>query len=162
MPEPVAIIGAGVSGLTSGVMLAEAGRPATIFAAEQGTGIASTAAAAIWYPYDAEPLHRVLPWALETFAVLKELSKGDASNGVSMIELRTCNRETGANIPEWAAHLGARKLTPAELAADLAPNVFREGFTVTVPLTDTTIYLDYLRQRFIAAGGSIQACRVNA
>ena len=51
MPEAVAIIGAGVSGLTSGIMLAESGRRATILAAEHGTGTASAAAAAIWYPY---------------------------------------------------------------------------------------------------------------
>src|SRR4051812_20852479 len=105
MSEPVAIIGAGVSGLTSGIRLAESGRRATILAAERGTGIASAAAAAIWYPYDAAPLHRVIPWALETFTLLKNLSSADPASGVSMIELRTFTRENEAVVPEWALHL---------------------------------------------------------
>lgn len=162
MPESVAIIGAGVSGLTSGIMLAESGRRATIFAAEHGKGIASAAAAAIWYPYDAEPLHRVIPWALETFALLKDLSGADPASGVSMIELRTFTRESKAVVPEWAARLGGRQLSADELSTGVAPDVFRDGFAVIVPLTDTTIYLGYLRQRFAAAGGSIQTCRLTA
>lgn len=162
MSKPVAIIGAGVSGLTSGVMLAESGRAATIFAAEQGTGIASAAAAAIWYPYDAEPLERMIPWALETFAVLKELSRVDGPSGVSMIELRTFTRTGEAHIPEWAVHLGARRLAANELTVGPVPSIFRDGFTMSVPLTDTTIYLGYLRERFIAAGGSIETRRLDA
>jgi D-amino-acid oxidase len=162
MPEAVAIIGAGVSGLTSGIMLAESGRRATILAAEHGTGTASTAAAAIWYPYDAEPLPRVIPWALEAFAVLKDLSRADPASGVSMIELRTFARDHEAVIPEWAVQLGARKLASDELAIGVAPETFRDGFAMIVPLTDTTIYLGYLRQRFTAAGGSIQTCRLTA
>ena len=105
-------------------MLAESGRPATIFAAEQGTGIASAAAAAIWYPYDAEPLERMIPWALETFAVLKELSRADGPTGVSMIELRTFTRAGEAQIPEWAVHLGARRLAANELAVGRVPSIF--------------------------------------
>src|SRR5207245_3406040 len=35
--------------------------------------------------------------------------------------------------------------------------IFSSGFAVTVPLTDTTIYLDYLANRFQKAGGEIQA-----
>lgn len=162
MPEPAAIIGAGVSGLTSGILLAESGRRTTILAAEQRTGIASAAAAAIWYPYDAEPLARVIPWALETFAALKELSSADPASGVSMIELRTFAREREIVIPDWAVRLGARKLGSGELAIGVAANAFRDGFAMTIPLTDTTIYLDYLRQRFAAAGGSIRICRLTA
>jgi D-amino-acid oxidase len=162
MSESVAIVGAGVSGLTCGVMLTESGRPATIFAAEEGTGIASAAAAAIWYPYDAEPCERVIPWALETFAVLKELSREDGPSGVSMIELRKFSRSDEVDIPDWAGHLGARNLAANELVISGAPSIFRDGFVMTVPLTDTTIYLRYLRERFIAAGGSIRTRRLDA
>ena len=162
MPEPIAIIGAGVAGLSSAVMLAESGYPTTIFAAEVASGMASTAAAAIWFPYDAQPLERVIPWALETFAVLKELSRSEASSGVSLIELRTFTRKKEAVIPEWAVHLGARRLGPNDLAISPRASVFHDGFTITVPLMDTLIYLDYLRRRLIEAGGSIRTSRLNA
>ena len=34
---------------------------------------------------------------------------------------------------------------------------FSTGFSMRVPLTDTTIYLDYLKKRFVAAGGRIRS-----
>ena len=162
MSDGVAIIGAGVSGLTSGVVLAESGRPAVLFAAGQGTDTTSAAAAAIWYPYDVEPPNRVMPWALETFELLKELSETDPASGVSMVELRTFTRRRSIAIPDWAVRLGARKLADDELSIGPGATRFRDGFVLPVPLTDTTIYLEYLRQRFLAAGGSIETRRFTA
>ena len=73
MAERVAIIGAGVSGLTCGVVFAERGHGTVIFAKEVGQQTTSGAAAAVWFPYDAEPLEKVIPWALKTFDVLADL-----------------------------------------------------------------------------------------
>ena len=87
MKSDVAIIGAGVSGLTCGVLFAERGYSTAIFAKETGQQTTSGAAAAVWFPYDAEPAHRVIPWALRTFDVLADLARVAASR-VSMIELR--------------------------------------------------------------------------
>ncbi|MGI8436237.1 MAG: FAD-dependent oxidoreductase [Chthoniobacterales bacterium] len=55
----MAIIGAGVSGLTCGVLFAEAGYRTRILTVEFGAGTTSAAAAAIWFPYDAEPADKV-------------------------------------------------------------------------------------------------------
>lgn len=149
MPRNVAIIGAGVSGLTCGVLFAERGYPTAIFADEIGQQTTSAAAAAIWWPYDAEPADKVIAWALTTRNVLVDLAR-DPQTGVSMIELRTFSRASEIPIPEWADSLGARRLkTDSVLAA------FTSGFTIKVPLTDTTSYLDYLANRFRAAGGEI-------
>ena len=87
MQHHVAIVGAGVSGLTCGVVFAERGHRTAIFAKEMGQRTTSGAAAALWFPYDAEPAHKVIPWALETFGVLVDLTH-DFKSGVSMIELR--------------------------------------------------------------------------
>jgi D-amino-acid oxidase len=98
----VAIIGAGVSGLTCGVLLAEHGHATTIVARETGLNTTSAAAAAIWFPYDAEPADKVIAWSLETFDVLQELSR-DAATGVQMVELRLFARTGELQIPRWAA-----------------------------------------------------------
>jgi D-amino-acid oxidase len=161
----VAIIGAGVSGSTCGVVFAERGYRTAIFAKETGQQTTSGAAAALWFPYDAEPAERVIPWALDGYRALIDLSR-DSRAGVSMIELRQFSRAPGIQIPDWAISLGAQAVIPStpfvmssEVETSLAVNssFFKSGFALTVPLMDTTIYLDYLENRFVAAGGSMIA-----
>jgi len=149
MEHRVAIVGAGVSGLTCGVLFAEHGCHIAIFAKETDQQTASGAAAALWFPYDAEPAKKVIAWALQTYNVLVDLSK-DARSGVSMIELRQFSRTGEIQIPQWAIRLGARQINRDEVLP-----AFTSGFMMNVPLMDTTIYLDYLAKRFLAAGGEI-------
>lgn len=148
MAESVAIIGAGVSGLTCSVLLAERGFRTVILAKETGHQTTSAAAAAIWFPYDTEPMEKVIPWALETYHGLVDLAR-DPGSGVSMIELRQCSRAGEIQIPDWARSLGAAPIASG-------PS-FTSGFGMIVPLMDTTIYLDYLATRFLNAGGKIHA-----
>src|SRR6266542_458229 len=108
MNDRVAIVGAGVSGLTCGVVFAESGHRTAIFAKEIGQQTTSGAAAALWFPYDVEPADKVIPWALETYRTLIDLARNPDS-----------------------------------------------GSSITVPLMDTTIYLDYLANRFLKADGQI-------
>jgi D-amino-acid oxidase len=151
MVKSVAIVGAGVSGLTCGVVFAERGYRTAIFAGEIGQRTTSGAAAALWFPYDAEPADKVIAWALETYKVLVDLS-GDVRTGVSMIELHQFSRANEIPIPDWARSLGA-SVIPTGVRESLT--VFRSGFAMNVPLMDTTIYLDHLANRFIKAGGEI-------
>jgi len=164
MENRVAIVGAGVSGLTCGVLFAKSGFRTAIFAEQTGHRTTSGVAAALWFPYDAEPADKVIPWALETYKVLVDLS-GDPRGGVSMIELRQFSRAGEVQIPDWAIALGAHPLHASPVAKVLCavPNPpaadcyrFTSGFGLTVPLMDTTIYLDYLADRLIAGGGSIR------
>jgi D-amino-acid oxidase len=150
MRERVAIVGAGVSGLTCAVLFAERGYRTSIFAAESGPRITSAAAGAIWFPYDAEPADAVIDWSLKTFDILRDLSD-TTGIGVSMLELRSFTRVGELEIPAWAFSLGARRLPPA-----LTPACFTSGYTLDVPLTDTAIYLDYRAARFHRAGGKLQ------
>jgi len=91
----------------------------------------------------------VIAWSLETYSILRDLSRTPGC-GVSMIELRQFRRICEIEIPPWAISLGAKRLPPAS-----TPHCFTSGFTLNVPLTDTTIYLDYLAARFHRAGGTI-------
>jgi len=123
-----------------------------------------------------EPADKVIPWALETYRTLIDLARNPDS-GVSMIELYQFSRTEEIQIPDWAIPLGARTVVPspstsfrtssvehgATWAGSPAPErntslkIFKSGFSLRVPLMDTTIYLDYLAKRFVAAGGSIAA-----
>jgi len=157
MQKSVAIIGAGVSGLTCGVLLAERGFRTRIFAQQIGTQTTSGAAGALWFPYDAEPAEKVIPWALATYKVLVDLTK-DSRSGVSMIELRQYCRAGKIQIPDWASSFSPSVIpSEAEGSLNISGSDFSDGFSIRVPLTDTTIYLDYLANRFQKSGGSIEA-----
>ena len=137
---------------------------------KSGVHTTSAAAAAIWYPYDAEPADKVIAWALESYEVFRELSK-DPRSGVTMLDLRTFSRADEIKIPSWAVSLGAAPvaagLRPAPRRAQRGgynvsaeiPAPFKSGFIVTVPVMDTCIYLDYLQRRLTNAGGSIEPAR---
>ena len=146
--ESVAVIGAGVAGLTTAVVLVERGYRTAILAEQVGPGTTSFAAAAIWYPYDIRPAAKAIPWALQTYQRLLRLAE-DLKTGVSMLELRRYARTGEIEIPAWALPLGA-----VRLQYDIPP-AFASGFSLNVPLMDTSIYLDYLEQRFRKAGGEI-------
>jgi D-amino-acid oxidase len=150
--KTIAVIGAGVSGLTSAVLLTEHGHRTAIFAEEIGPRTTSAVAGAIWFPYDAGPAAHAIAWALETYRILRDLTR-DSRSGVSMIEQRVFSRAGVIEIPDWAVPLGARRL---RARADI-PAAFISGFAIDVPLMDTTIYLDYLARRFAAAGGETNA-----
>src|SRR5207302_3022326 len=161
MHRTVAIIGAGVSGLTCGVMFAERGYRTASFAEETGQQTTSGAAAALWFPYDAEPAVKVIPWALATYKVLVDLVK-DPRSGASMIELRQYCRIGEIQIPDWAGPFVISTDLPVmssevETSLIISESAFSSGFAINVPLMDTTIYLDYLANRFQKAGGAINA-----
>ena len=133
MSQPIAIIGAGVSGLTCGVVFAESGWQAEIFAKEIGPETTSAAAAAIWFPYDVEPLDKAIEWAQESFGTLKQLCE-ERRTGVSMVEQQSFCRTGTIEIPTWAEHLGAAAIGPSDI-----PHAFTNGFSMRVPLMDTLV-----------------------
>ena len=71
----VLVIGAGVIGLTTAVVLADRGHPTTIWTADPPDQTTSMAAGAIWGPYLVEPADNVERWSLHTLEVLKELAE---------------------------------------------------------------------------------------
>ena len=161
MAERIAIIGAGVSGLTCGVVLAEHGYRTAILAKEIGQQTTSSVAAAVWFPYHVEPAERVIPLALETYQVLLDVARFPES-GVSIIESRQFLRTGEIEIPDWAIPLGAQRLSsvatglrPVWDGAQRGGYSLKSGFSLRVPLMDTTIYLDYLAARFRKADGEI-------
>lgn len=154
MKQQVAIVGAGVSGLTCGLLFAERGWRVQIFADAVGRKTTSGAAAAIWFPYDVEPPERAIAWSLSSYEKFRELIS-ERDSGVSFIELHQLSRAGELAIPSWAQNLGARRLATSEL-----PAKFTSGFALMVPLTDTSSYLDYLRERFQNLGGTIAQKRL--
>ena len=95
----ISIAGAGVAGLTCGVVLAERGHDVTIVAEE--IGVTSRAAAAIWFPYDCEPAEDVARWARVTYDRLLPLAHEHGS-GVSLVSFRCLDLP----VADWIIALG--------------------------------------------------------
>jgi D-amino-acid oxidase len=89
----IAVVGAGVIGLTCAVELEAAGHDVTVIGEHTGDATVSSVAGAIWFPYRAGPPDRVARWAARTRARLEALvDVPDA--GVAIL---TCFEITGAS-----------------------------------------------------------------
>ena len=81
--RPVVVIGAGVSGLTSAICLAEAGWPVRVWAAQTPRQSTSAVAGAVWGPRSREPVAGVRAWTLESLRTFLELAD-EPGTGVRM------------------------------------------------------------------------------
>lgn len=144
------VIGCGVSGLACGIRLLEAGVPVLIRARELPPATTSNVAGAIWYPYKAYPVERVLPWSKRTLDELCALAD-DPAAGVDLVELTEVFDQPVAD-PWWRdAVRSFRRAGPADL-----PPHGRDGYVVEAPMIDTPVHLRYLVDRFLGLGGRIE------
>jgi D-amino-acid oxidase len=147
---PITVVGCGVSGLSCGVRLIEAGFTVTIMARLVPPNTTSDKAAALWYPYRAFPEDKVLPWCKATLETFLRLSRVAAS-GVSFIALHHVFDHVEPD-PWWkSAVTDFRRLDYADL-----PRGYVDGYAVEVPLIETPIYMPYLVNHFIPRGGRIE------
>ena len=151
MPDKNAVIlGAGVSGLTCGVRLLEAGFSVKIKAHSLPPHTTSNVAPAYWYPYKVAPRERVLGWAAFSYAKLASLSLVPGS-GISMSSLLKLFEEP-VEEPFWKSAVKTlRKARPEEL-----PPGYTDGFVTEVPRIETPVYMRYLGERFAELGGEME------
>ncbi|QUR67663.1 FAD-dependent oxidoreductase [Mycobacterium spongiae] len=150
--QHIVVIGAGVSGLTSALCLAEAGWPVRVWAAAPPHETTSVVAGAVWGPVFTEPVARTLAWMKRSLREFRELAK-DPATGVRMAPAITVGDPTAAdNLPPQVQLIP--ELRPAD-PADL-PAGFATGSRATMPMIDMPQYLDYLTQRLAAAGCEIE------
>ncbi|MFB7821718.1 FAD-dependent oxidoreductase [Streptomyces hydrogenans] len=151
--ERVVVVGAGVAGLTTAFVLAEAGASVHVIA-EQVPGVTSLAAGAMWGPYLVEPKDKVDQWGQRSLEIFRKLAE-DPSTGVRLTSGIEASRTAEAP-PDWATTLPGFR--PCELAE--LPAGFSAGYRFTVPLIDMPTYLDYLLRRLDAAGGTVERRRL--
>jgi D-amino-acid oxidase len=145
------VIGAGVSGLTTGVCLAEAGLDVVIRAERPPQRTTSAAAGALWGPHLVEIGGRVTEWSLRTLAELSHLA-GEPATGVRVVSGVEASRGPAVP-PGWVTALGDFRLC----AGGEVPAGYVTGWRFAAPLADMPVYLGYLLGRFTGAGGKIEA-----
>jgi D-amino-acid oxidase len=161
--QEVLVIGAGVSGLTTAVCLAEAGHTVAVHAARPPQRTTSSAAGAIWGPHLVGMDDRVTGWARVTLITLRQLA-ADPATGIREISGITSSRAAPRAAPTpqdpaeppgppaWTDGVGERvRCQDAKLPAG-----FTSGWRFTAPVISMPTYLDYLLARLEGAGGSVR------
>ncbi|MEU3250583.1 FAD-dependent oxidoreductase [Streptomyces sp. NPDC006997] len=152
--DGVLVVGGGVVGLTTAVVLAERGHRVRLWTRDPVERTTSAVAGALWWPYRIEPRARARAWALRSLDVYEELAGRPGVTGVRMVD--GVLGETGLDeVAGWATSRlpGLRAATPGEYAG--------AGLWARLPLIDMPTYLPWLRERLTAAGGTVE-CRTVA
>jgi D-amino-acid oxidase len=151
----ILVIGAGVSGLTTAVCLAEAGRNVAVAAADPPQRTTSVAAGALWGPHLVGMDDRVTRWGMVTQARLAELAADPAATGVRMASgLAASATPLAEPFDTISAIGGASPCDPAELPAG-----YTAGWRLTAPIVSMPVYLGYLLARLERAGGTVREAR---
>lgn len=154
MASAAIVVGAGVSGLTTALCLADSGVEVKVVTADEPRATTSAAAGAMWGPYLVEPRDRVREWSIRTLAELRVLA-GQPDSGVRVRSGTEASR-TSIEAPEWTDMLDDfRPCEPWEL-----PIGFTAGWHYSAPLVDMPTYLQYLAGRLAAAGVRVEIDRV--
>jgi D-amino-acid oxidase len=149
----VTVVGAGVVGLTCAVRLLEDGHRVDVLARDLPLETTSAVAAAIWYPFRALPLDRVLAWSARTYEVFVGLA-GVADSGVKLrrgVEVFGSPQQD----PWW------RSAVPG--LDHVAPPVgYADAWTFVAPVVEMPVYLTWLASRVEELGGTITRLSVPA
>lgn len=141
------VIGCGVSGLTSAIVLQEAGFSVHIITRDLPEDSTSIAAGAIWYGHGEGQMRK---WALCSLKRFQDIAKIENS-GVTIVRLYEVYPYR-LDFP-WYKHEipFCEHIPPDDLPAGM-----RDGFVMDVPLVQPTRYLFYLMEIFTSAGGTIE------
>ena len=149
-PISIAVIGAGVIGLTSAIRLLEAGHTVTIFAKATTPATTSDIAAAYWAPHEYSSQRR-RAWTMRSLAVFLELSQ-EPTSGVDVVPLVELVDEPGVEFHD----LGVAT-TVVPLGCFPAP---WHGVQLSAPRIDVPTYMPWLTQRFFTLGGTLHQVEI--
>lgn len=148
--ETILVLGAGVSGLSTGIRLLQAGHQVTIWAKDLPPNTTSNQAAALWFPYLCKPRERVDPWAKFSLGFFRQHLVPDPASGCAPITVRDLY-DHPVETPWWAGAVdGYRRVAKSDLPAG-----YVDGFEIESVVIDTSVYMDYLVAWFQRLGGKI-------
>lgn len=149
----IAVVGAGVSGLTCAIALLEAGAEVRVLTAAAPMGTVSAVAGAMVGPVLDVGDKRALTWGRRSDAEFRALA-GDPASGVRLRSGRLLSApEFGPGLPPGLADVpGYRGL----LAAEQLPDGYSAGFAAQLPIVDMPRYLAWLVNRVQELGGDIE------
>ncbi len=137
----IKIIGAGIIGLTTAVHLAELGHELVVIAEHFSPNTISNKAAAIWFPFKAEPKKKVVEWSKQTFSKLAEFAK-DEKSGVDLVDLIVFSDKLAYEKEWWEDALPENAL----INFNIRPHAkeYTSFYMLKAPFLEPQIHLGYL------------------
>jgi D-amino-acid oxidase len=152
----ITVIGCGVVGLSSAIMLLEAGYQVRVWAKDLPPHTTSNIAAAVWYPYKVAPELKVAEWGQRSYIIFCELAEQEET-GIKVLPGVELFREPASD-PVWASYVrNFRRALPHEITGD-----YQDGYYFESPVIDTGVYMAYLVQRCKSLGGQIEQRQINS
>ncbi|MET9518953.1 FAD-dependent oxidoreductase [Streptomyces sp. NPDC002994] len=142
MSGEVVVVGGGVAGLATGVVLAESGWSVRVWTREPVERTCSAVAGALWWPYRIEPAELVGDWSVESLRVYERLARTPEETGVRLVG-GVMAGTTVAGLGAWGAEVAGLRDSAG-------------GLRAVLPLIDMVVHLRYLRERLEAAGGVVE------
>jgi D-amino-acid oxidase len=152
MTQQIAIIGGGISGLSTAFTLLRAGYAVTVIAEDFSTHIVSFKAAAFWFPYHVRNDKRGVDWCQKSYHIFNALS-ANAATGISMVKLMKVAKADVVNDDSWLSFMPENSYRV--LAGNEIPKGYAFGHEAIVPLIETQIFLPWLLQQVQLLGATI-------
>ena len=146
------MIGAGVCGLSTAIVLLDAGLSVDVYAADPPHRTTSAAAGALWGAHLVGADERVAPWAASTLRRFREPAAEPTAGISEMAGLVASPGESQTEPPAFTSGASpATRCDPGELPAG-----FATGWRYAAPVIDMPAYLDYLLTQLLTKGGRLQ------
>ncbi|MGK4003367.1 FAD-dependent oxidoreductase [Sorangium sp. So ce1036] len=135
--QQITVVGAGVIGLTTAVVLQRAGYRVQVVAAARGEHTTSAVAGALWFPFQASPPERVNAWSRRSLDELTRIAREHPEAGVDLL---TCYEAADDTRPPWWAP------SVPDLSLDPAPHPLGAPYSLrfTAPRVDPALHLPWL------------------
>lgn len=153
----IGIVGGGIVGVNTGLVLAEAGHKVSIISRDPIRKTTSWAAAAMCYPVNVEETQRCRDWFKVSLAHMQRLFEVEES-GVRQIEWRKCTRFDSFDAPFWLHCVDDWQL----LQGDECPQGYQSGLQATLYAMHVDTYFPWMVGLFEAAGGSVTYAELGA
>lgn len=152
--RPILVLGAGVSGLTTAIVLAESGHDVRIWSREVSPHTTSDAAGALWFPYLCGPVGIVDRWAAISLATFRQLAATTPESGCREIHADMVF-DGEAPTPSWCEVVSGFTSRPLDPGA-ATTNGYAHAHSFNVPIIDVGRYMPYLMRRAAAAAVAIE------
>ncbi|HWB26747.1 MAG TPA: FAD-dependent oxidoreductase [Chitinophagaceae bacterium] len=148
MGKKIAVIGAGISGMSSAYLLAAQGHELHIISKSFSPDITSNRAAAFWFPYHIRNDRRGIDWCVKSYHFYEGLCGEET--GISMKKIVKAVKNNTGDEDTWLDFMPGNTL--AVLQEDKAPAGYDKAYEAYVPLIETQIFLPWLYKQVEAKG----------